>query len=45
MLITIIVAVVAFGLGFVVGNRSARGEGAKALAVLQDEINKYKTKV
>lgn len=40
MLITIIAAVVAFGFGFLVGNRSAKGEGAAALAAVKADAAK-----
>jgi hypothetical protein len=40
MLVTIIAAVVAFGFGFLVGNRSGKGEGAALLAAAKAETAK-----
>ena len=45
MLITIIAAVVAFGFGFLVGNRSAKGEGAAALAAVKADAAKVSADV
>jgi hypothetical protein len=44
MLVTIVVAVAAFSLGFLVGNRSAKGEGAAALAAVKAELAALKAK-
>jgi hypothetical protein len=40
MLITIIAAVAAFGFGFLVGNRSAKGEGTSVLATVKADVAK-----
>ncbi len=37
--------VAGFAFGFIVGNRSARGEGAAALAAVQAELAKVKPKL
>jgi hypothetical protein len=43
MLLTIISAIVAFGFGFLVGNRSAKGEGAAAVAAAKAAASTVKT--
>lgn len=45
MLVTIIAAVVAFGFGFIVGNRSGKGEGAALLAAAKAEAAKVSADV
>lgn len=45
MLITIIAIVAAFGFGFIVGNRSGKGEGAALLAAAKAEAAKVSAKV
>ena len=39
-MITVLIAAAAFGFGFLVGNRSAKGEGAAALAAVKADAAK-----